>query len=154
MRLPSWGAWWNLSKARHTFGLSILKYILLALFGGKLTTPPTVFNLETWNFHHSPAMVPGWSRREDFWILPPQPAPGSKRCLQCRSGGPSAYFRAFFAKEMLLGISQIAIYIVEMLLRMSLGANYIEWVFGCSPHMGLKAQKDDPWVDLESLLLT
>ena len=49
-------------------------------------------------------MVPGWSRREDFWILPPQPAPGSKRCLQSRSGEPSAYFTAFFAKHMLLGM--------------------------------------------------
>ena len=31
----------------HIRFLSILKYILLALFGAKLTTPPTVFNLET-----------------------------------------------------------------------------------------------------------
>ena len=80
------------------------KYILLALFGLWGRTPPTVLVLGPWNFHHSCTMVWGYTAREDFLIPPPQPAPGSKRCCQIRSGGPSAYFRASFAKYKLLGI--------------------------------------------------
>ena len=73
-------------------------YILLALFDTNNWTPPTVLALGPWNFQHSLPMVWGWSAREDFWIPPLQPTPGSKRCLQRSSGGPSAYFRAYFAK--------------------------------------------------------
>ena len=78
--------------------------ILLALFGLCNGTPPTVLMLGPWNFQRRWAMLWGWSAREDFLIPPPQPAPGSKRCRQIRSGGPSAYFRASFAKYKLLGI--------------------------------------------------
>ena len=63
--------------------------ILLGLFDLCLRTPPTVFKLGPWNFQHMWAMVQGHTAREDFWIQPPQPAPGSKRCCQTRSGGPS-----------------------------------------------------------------
>ena len=78
--------------------------ILQALFGLSNRTPPTVLKLGPWNFQHRWPMLWGWSAREDFLIPPPQPAPGSKRCRQIRSGGPSAYFRASFAKYKLLGI--------------------------------------------------
>ena len=83
---------------------NLYSYILLALFGTNNRTPPTVLALGPWNFQRSLPMVWGWSAREDFLIPPPQPAPGSKRCRQIRSGGPSAYFRASFAKYKLLGI--------------------------------------------------
>ena len=85
----------------HTLPYS---YILLALFDTNNWTPPTVLALGPWNFQHSLPMVWGWSAREDFLIPPPQPALGSKRCRQVRSGGPSAYFRSSFAKYKLLGI--------------------------------------------------
>ena len=88
----------NVSKGIYTLP------ILQALFGLCKGTPSTVLKLGPWNFQRRWGMVWGWSTREDFCIPPPEPAPGSKRCLQIRSGGPSAYFRASFAKYKLLGI--------------------------------------------------
>ena len=114
--------------------------ILLALFGLGPRTPPTVLALGPWNFQHMWAMVWGFTAREDFWIPPPQPAPGSKRCRQSRSGGPLAYFRASFAKYKLLGIVQ--------------GVIHILWVFRSDPHSQLQAQKGVSRVSLEALLLT
>ena len=63
-----------------------------------------------WNFQHMWAMVWGFTARWDFWIPPVQPAPGSKWCLQSRSGGLSAYFTASFAKHMFLGMVKEVIY--------------------------------------------
>ena len=114
--------------------------ILLAFFDTKDGTPPTVLALGPWNFQHSLPMVWGYTAREDFWIQPPQPAPGSKRCLQSRSGGTSAYFRASFAKYKLLGIVQ--------------GVIHILWVFRSDPHSQLQAQKCVSREGLEALLLT
>ena len=80
--------------------------ILQALFCLCNRTPPTVLKLGPWNFKRSSPMVWGYTAREDFWIPPPQPAQGLKSCLKSRSGGPSAYFTAFFAKCMLLGMAR------------------------------------------------
>ena len=79
--------------------------------------------------------------RGDFWITTPLPAPGSKKCLKSRSGGPSAYFTAFFAKCMLLGMareSHLPFYKLTDL----------------TPASQLQAQKGVPRVVLEALLLT
>ena len=84
----------------------LYSYILLALFGTNNQTPPTVLALGAWNFQRSLPMVWGWSAREDFLIPPQQPTPCSKRCLQIRSGGPSAYFKASFSKYKLFEIVQ------------------------------------------------
>ena len=101
--------------------------ILLAFFDTKDGTPPIVLILGPWNFQHSPAMVWGCTAREDFWVSPPQPAPGSKRCLQRWSGGPSAYFRASFAKYKMLGMVKE-------------GIDFLQ-AFQSDPHSQLQAQK-------------
>ena len=88
----------------------LYSYILLAFFDTKDGTPPTVLALGPWNFHHMWPMVWGFTAREDFWIPPPQPAPGSKRCTQCLSVGPFAYLRAFFTNQELLEIVKEVIY--------------------------------------------
>ena len=100
---------WEKTKFPH-YGISKkskcdrYKYILRPLFDVRNATPPRVLKLGPWNFQRRWPMLWGWSAREDFLTPPPQPAPGSKRCHQIRSGGPSAYFRASFAKYKLLGI--------------------------------------------------
>ena len=129
-----------ISQAKPRYYWSILFTILRGLFGLWGRTPPTVLKLGPWNFQHSWPMVWGCTAREDFWVSPPQPAPGSKRCSKSMSGGPYAYSRAFFAKYMLLGIVQ--------------GVKYILWIFISDSHRELQAQKGVPKVGLEALLLT
>ena len=72
----------------------------------------------------------------DFWIPPSKPAPGSKRCLQGRSGGSDIAFRASIDKKVLLGIVK--------------GDTFMFRSFGSHPHCQLQALKSVHRLGLEA----
>ena len=74
----------------------------------------------------------------EFSDQTPHGVPGSRRCFPSRAGAPAINFRAYFAKELLLGTA--------------IGVNYILLLFISYPSLRLQAQKGVLRIGLEAFL--